>query len=50
MEFYESIYSSKIEMEGLMADKQNMHQDVQKLRSDFKKAVKKYQLEKAIDG
>lgn len=44
--FHDDIFSD-LEMKKPSNDKENMHLDVKMLRSDFKKAVKKYKEEKA---
>lgn len=39
-----------LDMEHHSSDRINMYNDVQNLKSDFKKAVKKYKEEEIVDG
>jgi hypothetical protein len=50
MDLFDSIDLNTIEMDHISKDKENMHKDVQNLKSDFRKAVKSYHIEKSLDG
>ena len=47
---FEAKVFSDLEMEHPSVDRINMYEDVQNLRSDFKKAVRKYKEEETVNG
>lgn len=47
---FESKVFGNLEMETLSSDRYNMHGDVQRLKGDFKKAVRKYKDTAAVHG
>ncbi len=50
MDLFDSSDLFSIEMDPISKDKENMHKDVQNIKSDFRKAIKSYQIENSLDG
>lgn len=49
-DFYDHVYNDDVNMDHCSSDRANMHQDMQNIKNDFKKAVKQYREEEVIHG